>query len=98
MCIITFGLPEIKPECIAVITVSFCISFSKSISAPNSKNSHTTPTVIEKQNENRHTNMGERLNFTRSLLFKISVSPKPTPAQIKPFTVWSNESHIGIFS
>ena len=56
------------------------------------------PTVIEKQNENRHTNMGERLNFTRSLLFKISVSPKPTPAQIKPFTVWSNESHIGIFS
>ena len=30
--------------------VSFCISKPRSISIPNSKNSHTTPTVIEKQN------------------------------------------------
>ena len=31
-------------------TVSFCISMWNSRSMPNSKNSHSTPTVMEKQN------------------------------------------------
>lgn len=37
-------------EVMAFTTVSFCISIMNSRSMPNSKNSHSTPTVMEKQN------------------------------------------------
>ena len=81
------SLPESRVELIVVMIVSFCISLPRKVSTPNSKNSQTVPAVIEKQNENRHTKIGERLNLTFLLRFKISVSPNPTPAQIKPFSV-----------
>jgi len=37
-------------EVIELTIVSFCISMWNSLSMPNSKNSHRTPMVIEKQN------------------------------------------------
>ena len=36
-------------EVILFTTVSFCISIMNRRSMPNSKNSHSTPTVMEKQ-------------------------------------------------
>ena len=46
-----FGLSV--AECIAFTIKSFCISIPKIWSIPNSKNSQTTPTVIEKQNKEK---------------------------------------------
>ena len=43
-----------------VITVSFCISIPSSLSMENSKNSHSTPMVMEKQNATMARNAGER--------------------------------------
>ena len=54
---------------------------------PNSKNSHKTPTVIEKQNATTATNKGERLMLTFVLLFKISIKENPMAAHKNPLRV-----------
>ena len=54
---------------------------------PNSKNSQTTPMVIEKQKPTNATKKGDNLIFAFSELFKIWVKEKPMAAQLKPFNV-----------
>ena len=67
--------------------VSFCMSMWKSLSIPNSKNSHRTPIVIEKQNAASATYTGESVNLIFASRFRMSISEKPTAAQRKPFVV-----------
>ena len=57
------------------ITVSFCISSRSSRSAANSKNSHSTPTVMEKQKAARARNAGERWKWAERSRFRMSTKP-----------------------
>ena len=54
---------------------------------PNLKNSHKSPTVIEKQNATTAMNIGDSANVKRWLRLKISTSAKPTAAHKNPLTV-----------
>lgn len=62
---------------------------------PNSKNSHTTPIVMEKQNATMAMNSGDNLNIIRSLRFNKSTIEKPIAAAKKPFRVCSTVSQKG---
>ena len=74
------------------ITVSFCMSMWNSRSMPNSKNSHMTPTVMEKQKAARATYTGESWNLMRLLRLRMSIKAKPVAAHRNPVVVWSMES------
>ena len=63
---------------------------------PASKNSHSTPTVMEKQKATMARYSGESENLTFSLRFRISSSENPMAAQRKPFIVCSMVSQLGI--
>lgn len=63
---------------------------------PNSKNSHSTPMVMEKQKATMARNAGDRRNVTRSSSFSSITMEKPTAAARKPLMVWSMVSHQGI--
>ena len=65
------------------------------ISIPNSKNSQSTPIVIEKQNATIARKTGESSNLMRRLRLNISTRAKPNAAQMNPFIVWSIVSHSG---
>ena len=64
------------------------------MSAPHSKNSHSTPMVMEKQNATIVRYSGDRLMFLL-VLFRRSTVEKPTAANRKPFSVCSMVSQIG---
>ena len=64
----------------ALMTVSRCISVWKNQSMPNSKNSHRTPMVMEKQNAASATYTGESVNLIFASRFRMSISEKPTAA------------------
>ena len=76
-------------------TVSFCMSMCSSWSPAYSKNSHSTPMVMEKLNATTAMNAGESANVKRRLRLKMSTSAKPTAAQRKPLTVCSMVSQPG---
>ena len=63
------------------------MSVPKKKSMLNSKNSHSTPMVMEKQKATRAKNSGERSKVNRSSLFRSITREKPTAAQRKPFKV-----------
>ena len=75
-------------EEMVVTTVSFCISKKSSWSIEHSKNSQSTPMVIEKQKAtiDMKTRERERENF--SVRLSMSTRAKPMAAQRKPFKVW----------
>ena len=75
---------------------SFCMSVPKNWSMPNSKNSHKTPTVMEKQNATIAKKSGHNLKENRSLRLNKSTSEKPTAATKKPFMVCSMVSQPGM--
>ena len=75
---------------------SFCISVAKRVSMKNSKNSQSTPTVMEKQKATTARKSGESLKVNFSLRLKISTSAKPMAAMRKPLIVWSMVSHEGM--
>ena len=56
---------------------------------PYSKNSHSTPTVIEKQNATKDTYSGDKRNFSCRLRVRISISEKPKAAHTNPLVVCS---------
>ncbi|HIS13348.1 MAG TPA: hypothetical protein IAA76_02025 [Candidatus Ornithospirochaeta stercorigallinarum] len=58
----------------------------------DSKNSQSTPMVMEKHTENRQTNNGESLTLLELLLSR-STREKPTVAVRNPVTVCSAVSH-----
>ena len=62
---------------------------------PNSKNSHSTPMVMEKQNATSARKNGDRSKVSRSSSFSSSTMEKPTAAARKPFNVWSMVSQLG---
>ena len=64
----------------------------------NSKNSHITPTVIEKQNAKKATKYGDILMENLSLRLKRSISANPMAAIRKPLVVCKIVSQIGIFT
>lgn len=78
-----------------LIQVSFCMSVWKNKSMPYSKNSHTTPTVMEKQKATKATKAGESRTLNFRLRFKISTMAMPMAAIRKPFMVWSMVSQKG---
>ena len=80
----------------AWITVSFCISVPKNQSMPNSKNSHSTPMVMEKQNAVSAMKAGERSKVSRSSPLSSTTSEKPTAAARKPLSVWRMVSQNGM--
>ena len=82
-------------EVMLCTTVSFCISRWNTRSMPNSKNSHSTPTVMEKQKAASATYTGDSWNLMRLLRFRMSIRAKPVAAQRKPVVVWSMESQLG---
>ena len=61
----------------------------------NSKNSHSTPMVMEKQKATRARNSGERLKVSRSSSLSSMTMEKPTAAARKPLMVWSMVSQLG---
>ena len=61
----------------------------------HSKNSHSTPIVMEKQKATIAINTGERVRENRSLRSKRSTRQKPTAAHKNPFNVWSIVSQCG---
>ena len=63
---------------------AFCISIPKNQSILNSKNSHITPTVIEKQNAKKATKYGDILMENLSLRLKRSINANPMAAIRKP--------------
>ena len=69
-------------------TVSFCMSSIISWSMPHSKNSHSTPMVMEKQKATMDMNTGERDRENLSVRLSMSTRAKPMAAQRKPFKVW----------
>ena len=75
--------------------VSFCMSIWKSLSILNSKNSHRTPIVMEKQNAANATYTGESVNLIFAFRLRMSISEKPTAAHRKPFVVCSIVSQFG---
>ena len=77
------------------IMVSFCISIRNSRSMLNSKNSHSTPMVMEKQKATSETYTGESSNLILLLRFRISISAKPVAAHKKPVVVCRIESQLG---
>ena len=70
-------------------TASFCISSSKSWSMPHSKNSHSTPMVMEKQKATMDIKAGDRERENRSFRLSRSTREKPMAAHRKPLRVWS---------
>ena len=68
------------------------------MSIENSKNSQTTPIVIEKQNDTIARYSGDSSNFTRSERLSRSTSEKPMAAARKPFIVCSTVSQNGKIS
>ena len=60
-----------------------------------SKNSHMTPIVILKQNAITASKMGEALNLSFELRFKMTIIDTPIAAIKKPFTIWSIVSQCG---
>ena len=58
-----------ETEWMAWMTVSFCMSVPRKKSMPNSKNSHRTPIVMEKQKATRARNAGDRWEVIRSSSF-----------------------------
>ena len=74
-------------EPIVLTTVSFCISRKNSWSIVHSKNSQTTPTVIEKQNATMARYSGDRWNRASLWRFRMSSSENPMAAHKKPFSV-----------
>ena len=93
-----FGNTFSFTELIAGTIQSFCISIPKNQSILNSKNSHKTPTVIEKQNAKNATKYGDILIENRSLLLNKSISANPIAAIRNPFVVCKMVSHTGIFT
>ena len=77
------------------MTVSRCISVWKNQSMPNSKNSHRTPMVMEKQNATMARKNGDRSKVSFSLSLSSSTREKPTAAAKKPLIVWSMVSQWG---
>ena len=73
------------------------MSASNNPSTPNSKNSHNTPIVIEKQNDAINKNLGFNLTPILSLLLAILTNENPTAPIIKPFKVCITVSKLGIF-
>ena len=55
----------------------------------HSKNSHSTPMVMEKQKATMAMNAGDRDREKRSFRLNRSTREKPMAAQRKPFRVWS---------
>ena len=84
-----------KTDEIWLITVSFCISVSRITSAPNSKNSQNTPTVIEKQKATMATKTGDKVNLIFAFWFNISTNEKPIAAHKNPQTVCKIVSQWG---
>ena len=80
----------------AWMTVSFCMSVPKNRSIPNSKNSHSTPMVMEKQKATRARNAGDRRKVIRWSSLSSITMEDPTAAARKPLRVWSMVSHPGI--
>ena len=76
-------------------TVSFCISQPITRSPVYSKNSQSTPTVIEKQNATSARYAGDSLKEKRSLSLSRSTSAKPIAAHRKPLIVCSIVSQLG---
>ena len=56
---------------------------------PNSKNSHSTPMVMEKQKAVTAMKKGDRWREIFSSRLSMSTRAKPMAAQRKPFMVWS---------
>ena len=75
-------------------TVSFCISKSRNWSMENSKNSHSTPMVMEKQKATMDINTGDRERENFSVRLSISTRANPMAAQRKPFRVWRMVSQL----
>ena len=79
----------------ACTQVSFCISMPKKQSMAYSKNSHTTPVVMEKQKATKATKAGERRTLNLSERLRMSTMATPMAAIRKPFMVWSMVSQKG---
>ena len=79
----------------ALTTVSRCMSVWKNQSMPNSKNSHSTPMVMEKQKATSARKKGERWKVSRSSSLRSKTMEKPTAAARKPLRVWSMVSQLG---
>ena len=67
--------------------VSFCMSMPKNRSMAHSKNSHSTPTVMEKQNATIARNTGDSWIENFLLRFRISTSANPMAAIKNPLIV-----------
>ena len=80
------------------MTVSFCMSVWKNQSMKNSKNSHSTPMVMEKQKASRARKKGESSKVSFSLSLSTITMEKPTAAARKPLRVWSMVSQLGTFT
>ena len=65
-------------------------------SMPNSKNSHSTPMVMEKQNATTAQKNGDSENAMRSERFKMDTSAKPMAAARNPLNVCSSVSQNGM--
>ena len=63
---------------------------------PNSKNSHSTPMVMEKQNATTAQKNGDSENAMRSERFKMDTSAKPMAAARNPLNVCSSVSQKGM--
>ena len=75
--------------------VSFCMSVCRKVSMKNSKNSHKTPMVMEKQKASRARKKGESSKVSFSLSLSRITMEKPTAAARKPLRVWSMVSQLG---
>ena len=62
---------------------------------PNSKNSHSTPMVMEKQNATTTQKNGDSENAMRSERLRMDTSASPMAAARKPLNVWSSVSQNG---
>ena len=69
--------------------VSFCMSVPRKKSMENSKNSHSTPMVMEKQKATTARYTGDRVKASFSLRLRMSRREKPMAAHRKPLRVWS---------
>ena len=67
--------------------VSFCMSMLKNRSMPYSKNSHSTPMVMEKQKATTATNTGESRTLNRRERLRMSTIAMPMAAIKKPLMV-----------
>ena len=79
----------------AATTVSFCISAPKKVSIPHSKNSQSTPMVMEKQKAVSAIYSGAKVSDTRLSSFRIFTRENPIAANKNPFTVCSKVSQKG---